>query len=113
MLSKRARLSRTDFSHTFARGAHTRTRHFRHIYTDTQSGQAPRFAVVVSKKTAQRAHIRNMLRRRVYRALGEIHAGMPKTGDHIILVMGSAGELSPAELVAELVALFGAGSLSR
>lgn len=63
MLSKKERLNREEFSHFFAIGRRFHTSCVQCIYTPHDTVHV---AVVISKKSAKHAVVRNKLRRQIY-----------------------------------------------
>lgn len=97
MISKRQRLSRKTFEEVFALGKRTHGSHMTLITYPHGKGRA----VVVSKKVARTAVLRNRTRRRAYAVLRE-HA---PAGAYIVLTKKGAGALSFGVFKDELVSL--------
>ncbi len=77
MLPKKRRVSRSEFDVILKKGGWYHSPHLTlRAFQSTSSGKS-RFAVSVSKKTAKRAVLRNLLKRRVYGVLTSIlpHSG--------------------------------------
>ncbi len=68
MLSKKERLNREDFSRFFSAGKRLKSESFDLIYTPYDSFHG---AIVISKKVASRAVVRNKMRRQAYSLLRE------------------------------------------
>lgn len=99
MLSKQKRIPRTLFPHVANGGAfHT------HLFTvrwKKSSQDGGRFSVVVSKKVAKTAVLRNKLRRRFYSALQNFPV---KEVQGVIFVKKEATQASTADIVREIKA---------
>jgi len=95
MLPRRQRLSATEVKEVLARG---RSRRGAVLSVKVLSTTSPfRCAVVVSKKVAKTAVVRNRLRRGVYRALA--HTSLPLTGHAILFVQSvPKADLTPVFL---------------
>lgn len=81
MLKKSERLSRTEFSHFFKVGKRFHTPSLSVVYTPSEQLHA---SVVVSKKVAKRANVRNTLRRRVY---GQLYTKLKGTHTGVFIVL--------------------------
>ena len=95
MLSKKERLSREDFSRFFSVGKRLRSDSFDLVYTPYDSFHG---AVVISKKVAARAVLRNKMRRRAYSLL----AGQEFKGVWILIMRKTPKPVSRATLKDEL-----------
>ena len=93
MLARRYRLSARVA--LVRRGKTVRTPHFL-LRVFESSAQNPRFSVVVSRKTAKRAVVRNRLRRRGYRALA-VSLPAAALADVVITVLPDAVPLPSDE----------------
>lgn len=102
MLSKKERLKRVDFNHFFSLGRRLHHPLLTLIYAPHAGVHG---SVVVSKKIAQKAVVRNTIRRRIYDILRhQFYAGAPK-GVYIVLVKKGALTASHTELADALVSL--------
>ncbi len=68
MLKKNQRLSKSEFANLLKKGRRIHSDHLTLVYVPSESTKC---GVVVSKKVANRAHARNLLRRRVYDIFGK------------------------------------------
>lgn len=93
MLKKTDRLSRTEFGHFFKTGQRFHSPTFSILYTPHKELHA---SVVVSKKVAKRANLRNELRRRVY---GQLYIKLKgiHTGVFIVLLKPAFAALTKNE----------------
>lgn len=98
MLSKKERLSRDAFNRFFSSGKRLRSESFDLIYTPNTVFHG---AVVISKKVASRAVLRNKIRRRVYSLLQELESG----GVWIVIMRKTSHPPSRATLKDELARL--------
>lgn len=81
MLKKTERLSRIEFSHFFKTGQRFHSPTFSILYTPHDQLHA---SVVVSKKVAKRANVRNTLRRRVY---GQLYTKLKGAHSGVFIVL--------------------------
>ena len=72
MVPRKQRLSQREFSHVWGKGKTTPSPFFVVRRVRTDNTKVNKYAVVVSKKTAPKAVMRNLLRRRVYAAIHDI-----------------------------------------
>ena len=103
MLPKRQRVTRAFFSDIMSRGKvfHSKAATLRILPTTNTSA----FSVVVSKKIARRAVVRNTLRRRGYRALGNIFEKMQNPYMGAFFLKKNTQELAFEELEHEFEVL--------
>ena len=86
MLSKKYRFhSRGGVKYVYQKGKTVRKAQMSLVFCDNVKGFT-RIAVVVSKKTAKTAVLRNRIRRRVYEALRENFEYIPKKRDYIFVI---------------------------
>lgn len=101
MLKKSQRLSRSEFELLLKRGRRVQGAHLTLV---VRTAPAPSCGVVVSKKTAKRAHARNLLRRRIFSILKDEFGAL--SGCHVaVIARPNAPLLSFGDLREELVAL--------
>ena len=98
MLPASKRLSRTEFSSVFAAGRRFHSEHLTVIYAANSPTAA---SVVVSKKVAKLAVVRNRLRRRAYTLLRPRVVTMP-TGAYIVLYKAGSALIPRRTLATEL-----------
>lgn len=97
MLPRKERLSRDVFGRFFASGKRFRAVSFDVIYTPHETFHA---SIVVSKKVAPRAVLRNKLRRRIYSLLRTIGAAQ---GVYIVVMRRTEKPVEGTTLRNELV----------
>ena len=102
MLGKSERVSRTTFSTYFRSGRRFQSPHVTLIYTPAPTSKG---AVVVPKKVARRAVVRNRLRRRLAHTLTESAVFTTHPGVYIIIAKAGAPQCPRRELRAELTEL--------
>lgn len=81
MLQKSQRLTRTEFSHFFKIGQRSHSPSLTLLYTPHKEFHG---AVVVSKKVAKRANVRNELRRRIY---GQLYTKVKESPAGVFIVI--------------------------
>jgi len=101
MLSKKERLTKNDFSRSFSSGKRLHHSLFTLIYSPSPAFHA---SVVVSKKHAAKAVVRNRVRRRVYRVLSRLGKG---EGTFIVLVKKEGVNADAVAFSAALTPLVG------
>ena len=104
MLAKAARLRSSEFREFIARGKRFTFPELSIVYTPHTTFHA---SVVVSKKVAKRAVLRNALRRRVYAVLYRLLKQTGRTGVYVIYLRPAAAQLPRRALnatVAERIA---------
>ncbi len=96
MLAKKHRVSRPEFTRTFAVGTRRHTPLFTLVTTPSPTPQA---VVVVSKKVAKKAHDRNRIRRRLYAAIAPLIADGSVNGTLLVLTKPAVAQLTKREFV--------------
>jgi ribonuclease P protein component len=81
MLKKKQRLSRSEFGLVLKTGKRIHSEHFSLMYRTAESSK---YGLVVSKKIAKKATIRNRIRRQLYAIFGECAANV--TNRHVVLL---------------------------
>lgn len=104
MLQKKERLSREAFSRFFSSGKRVRSASFDLVYAPHHTFHG---AVVVSKKIAARAVVRNKLRRTVYSLLWDLKTKHKASGVFIIIMRNTPNPHSREGLKEELANVFG------
>lgn len=99
MITKKERLNKKAFNRSFSKGVRIHTSSLVCIYQKSNQQQV---AVVVSKKIARRAVVRNKIRRRVYNGVRAVCAKEQCTGVYIFLVKKSILPKTYQEICAEL-----------
>ena len=104
MLKKTNRLSRKEFETHFKTGKRFTTPHLQLIHSP-----APTFSavVVVGKKVAKKAVIRNKIRRQVYGVVYRTYATKQQNGVFIVITKPSVNSLSRRALLTEMHQLLG------
>lgn len=105
MLAKKARLSRAEFPRYFKRGKRLHCPAVTIIYTPEPATQ--RAAVVVGKKVAKQATVRNTIRRRLYAALQSFWKDTAAEGVWIIVAKPEIKAISRKQLAPTLYSEFG------
>lgn len=103
MLQKKERLSREAFSRFFSSGKRIRGTSFDLVYVPHHTFHG---AVVVSKKVALRAVVRNKLRRMVYSLLWELKTKHGTRGVFIMIMRTTPKPYSRVHLKEELAHIF-------
>ena len=103
MLKKKERLNREQFSRSFSLGRRIHSPLFTLVYEPTKKLGV---AVVVSKKVARKAVLRNKIKRRVYNSIRVQLQHASRTGTFIFLVKPSVLKHSYQEITAEIQVLF-------
>ena len=101
MLAKKERLSREAFSRFFVAGKRHHTTLFQIIYTPHPTFHA---SVVVSKKIAKTAVLRNKLRRRIYDIVRRQRVATGMTGVYIFITKPEVVKTTFTELKAQVEA---------
>lgn len=104
MFPKRQRISKGTFQNIATQGRRTHNESLTMVKTPLQTGVLSRFAVVVSKKVAATAVDRNILRRRIYKALEEVCKNKKSTA-YIVFAKKPARHMSFNELKKEIEVL--------
>lgn len=99
MLKKSHRLTKQQFETFFRTGKRLHFAHVTIVYTPYERFHG---AVVVGKKVARRAVVRNRLRRRVYAQLYQQLGRLGYTGVYIVLTKPSFASLPRRTAIAEL-----------
>lgn len=99
MLSKRERISKSQFAEILKSRQFTNSPHF--TLRSVPGGGAAKFAVSVSKKVSKKAVIRNRVRRRAYSALPEASPGL-----HLLIAKPGSEHVKGEALRDELALLF-------
>lgn len=89
MLPKKNRISKKDFPSSQRQGIRVFSAFFSAVFYKNE-GEV-RVAVVISKKTAKTAVLRNLLRRRFYHAIQENHGRFIQKGSLVIYPKKEAG----------------------
>ncbi len=78
------------------------------LYSSEQTGNAPRFSIVVAKKYSKSAVVRNRFRRQVYALIAEqLKVSSPlRVGRFVISPKHAIGEISPELLLSDVLSLF-------
>lgn len=102
---KSQRLSQSEFTTYFKHGRRFHSPALQLIYTPLPASFHG--AVVVGKKVAKRAVVRNQLRRKVYAHLYHHTRRQKLTGVFIVVVKPSAKQSTPSDLTTQLDELIG------
>ncbi len=73
MLKATQKISSREFTQFYRKGKKINTEHFRVSLVNTSKKENPKFAVVVSKKVAKTAVLRNKNKRRIYEILRQLY----------------------------------------
>lgn len=98
MLSKKNRLTRSQFDEYFKRGKRFHSPHLQLIYTPAEQFSG---AAVVGKKVFKKAVDRNTMRRRLYGVLYREGHQRGRTGIFILIAKPPAKQLARAALLTE------------
>jgi ribonuclease P protein component len=99
MLSKRERISRSQFAEIMKSRQFANSPHF--TLRSVSVGNIAKFAVSVSKKVSKKAVVRNRIRRRAYSALPKASPGL-----HLLIAKPGAEQVKGEVLRDELALLF-------
>lgn len=100
MLPKKERLSRLEFNRFFSVGKRLHTPLFQIVFSPHDALHA---SVVVSKKIAKRAVVRNKIRRRIYDIVRNYHSQKGMCGVFIFVVKPGAVTASYGALKLEVI----------
>jgi ribonuclease P protein component len=104
MLSQRRRIPRKLFKPIIDKGRYYNTDHFS-LRAAVPEGEVARVAVSVSKKTARKAVLRNLMRRRVYSSVRDLLPSL-KPGLYLVVAKPGVVKVKGEDLNKELQQLF-------
>ena len=104
MVPKKERLKRDDFTRFFSFGRRVQGTHITLVWTPNKTFHA---SVVVPKRVAKTAVLRNKLRRRIYETLRLAHISGDISGVCIVLVKPSIKEATTGQLRDDIHTLLG------
>ncbi len=104
MFKKSYRLDTSQFKEVFNFGKTIKSALF--LVKSKENGiRHSRFAVVVSKKVAKKAHDRNYLKRRTYNAIKEIYKDFP-VADYIFILNSGVKDIQYSNLIKNIKETF-------
>lgn len=103
MLSRNQKISSEEFKNFYSKGKRSFSENFRFSVVFGENNDVSRYAVVVSKKIAKTAVLRQKNRRKVYKILREIYPQFPQVKYGFIFIQKNIADLDEKILYNEIL----------